>query len=78
VLVNSLLVKMELLRSTKTSRKEGAREDVRSEWQREEIAARARWQEDISRVDAFQSNDCGLVLLWHSTGLHCQLAVHSR
>jgi hypothetical protein len=45
---------------------------------REEIAARARWQEDISRVDAFQSNDCELVLLWHMSELHCQLAVHSR
>jgi hypothetical protein len=45
---------------------------------KKEIAARAQWQEDISRVDAFQSKDCGLVLLWHSSELHCQLAVHSR
>ena len=41
-------------------------------------AARARWSEDISRVDAYSSSACGLVLLWHSSELHCQLAVHSH
>jgi hypothetical protein len=67
-----------MLRSTKTWRKgRGLGRDVRSEWQEREIAARARWHEDISRVDAFSSTYGGLVLLWHASELHCQLLVHS-
>lgn len=41
-------------------------------------AARARWSEDISRVDAYSSSASVLALLWHSSELHCQLAVHSH